>query len=84
VQPQPQARAKSAVHCDTEHLGVDEHDGGEMSPAAPRQLDWKLVYSGQERQVDVKDMTPATQYQFKVFFIQLCEQLIKMKEAFYF
>ena len=64
---QLQAKAKSA-HCDTNQ--ENELDDEKMLSLA-RELDWKLVYSGQERMVDVKDMTPATQYQFKVRWFSL-------------
>ena len=38
----------------------------ESPVVAEEDLSWKMVYSGEERMVDVRDMVPASQYQFKV------------------
>ena len=48
-----------------------------LSPVA-EDLSWKMVYSGEERMVDVRDMVPASQYQFKVNYFHLYQIFRKL------
>jgi predicted phage tail protein len=45
----------------------DTKDLTAVAPAEPlRELEWRQAYSGPDRATDVRDLTPATQYQLRV------------------
>ena len=38
----------------------------EAAPAEPRELEWRLAYSGSETSTEIRDLAPATQYQLRI------------------
>ena len=48
---------KEAVHAQE----VSQETGA--APAEPRELEWRLAYAGSETSTEIRDLSPATQYQ---------------------
>merc|ERR1712106_1115134 len=40
--------------------------GKEVIYSEPKELQWKVTYSGQDHSTELKDLHPATEYQFRV------------------
>jgi len=52
--------------CDKEEGGKTSEEKGSVSPIPLRDLVWRQSYSGPNRWAEVKELIPATQYQFRV------------------
>jgi len=54
--------------CDTKEESIEEPGDSsfEEPPPEPKELVWKLAYSGSDNSTEIKDISPATQYQIRV------------------
>lgn len=54
--------------CDTKEESIEEPGDSsfEEPPPEPKELVWKLAYSGSDNSTEIRDISPATQYQIRV------------------
>ena len=54
--------------CDTKHESCEEAGDSSFDepPPEPKELEWRLAYSGPDNSTDIRGLVPATQYQLRV------------------